>query len=97
MILKEEFHHLNYIKKEELTGSMKGMRYLLKKGEIDGTERLLTAVWPGPLNYAKTPAERKAAKDFPFSQEGLAEAVDWMNAYYNENSGLFSAAGLRKP
>lgn len=31
MIDKEKFHHFNYIKKEELSGSMEGMRYMIKK------------------------------------------------------------------
>ena len=38
MIDKQTFHPLNYIKKEEYSGSMDGMRYLLKKvksGEED--------------------------------------------------------------
>ena len=31
MIEKENFNVLNYIKKEEYTGSMDGMRYMLRK------------------------------------------------------------------
>lgn len=34
MIDKETFHPLNYIKKEEYSGSMDGMRYMLKKVSI---------------------------------------------------------------
>ena len=31
MIDYDHFHVLNYVKKEEYTGSMNGMRYMLKK------------------------------------------------------------------
>ena len=40
MIEKEKFHVLNYIKKEEYTGSMDGMRYMLRKKEEDGEMKL---------------------------------------------------------
>ena len=43
MIDKEKFHVFNYIKKEEYTASMEGMRYMLKKKEAEG-ESVLEAV-----------------------------------------------------
>lgn len=42
MIDKDKFHMFNYIKKEEYTGSMEGMRYMLrkKKGKKSGWKPL---------------------------------------------------------
>lgn len=82
MINKEEFHHFNYIKKEELSGSMEGMRYMLKKVSGEDGDRLQTFIWPGPLNFAKTPEEKKTVKEFSFSPEGVEQAADWLNEQY---------------
>ena len=44
------------------------------------TEMVIRAViWPEPFNYEVTPDEKKHSRDFPFSQDGLWEAVDWLN------------------
>lgn len=76
------FNHLNYIKKEPLTGSMNGMRYLLTK-KTEGEEScMLGVVWPEPYCYAKTPKEQKKEKRFSLDAEGLAAAVDWLNEEY---------------
>lgn len=82
MINKDEFHHFNYIKKEELSGSMEGMRYLLKKVSGEDGDKLQTIVWPGPLNCVKTPEEKKTIKEFPFSPEGVEQAADWLNEQF---------------
>ena len=39
MIDKDKFHMFNYIKKEEYTGSMEGMRYMLRKKEGEEGEK----------------------------------------------------------
>lgn len=79
MIDVEHFNHLNYIKKEPLTGSMDGMRYMLMK-KTEGEENYMEGVvWPEPLGYAKTPEEKKTRKRFALDQAGLAEAVAWLN------------------
>lgn len=82
MINKDEFHHFNYIKKEELSGSMEGMRYMLKKVSGEDGDKLQTCIWPGPLNFVKTPEEKKMVKEFPFSPEGVEQAADWLNEQY---------------
>lgn len=80
-----------FLKKSRFTGSYQGMRYVLQKAERvseearedvpAGTETVLEAViWPEPLNFEHTPEEKKHRKDFPFSQDGLWEAVAWLNA-----------------
>lgn len=89
MIDKEKFHVLNYIKKEEYTGSMKGMRYMLKKKDMEEEARLEVIIWPEPLGYAKTAENKKQRVDFTFSQEGLEEAVDWLNEQYVNQKALW--------
>ncbi len=84
----EHFNHLNYIKKEPLTGSMKGMRYMLRK-KTEGEENFMEGiVWPEPYCYAKTPEEKKTRKRFTLDAEGLAEAVDWLNEEWDRGKNL---------
>lgn len=84
MIDAEHFNHLNYIKKEPLTGSMDGMRYMLRKG-TEGEEVYMEGiVWPEPLGYAKTPEEEKTRRRFSLDLEGMAEAVTWLNEMYSK-------------
>lgn len=85
MIDKETFHHFNYIKKEELSGSMEGMRYMLKKVSVGEEDKLQVTIWPGPLNYIKTPEDKKIRIELPFSPEGVEMAADWMNRQYEED------------
>ena len=79
-----------FLKKSRFTGSYQGMRYLLQKAERtkeqgsqeqeDKTETVLEAViWPEPFHYEKTEEEKKKKKDFPFHEDGLWEAVGWLN------------------
>lgn len=83
MIDKENFHHFNYIKKEELSGSMEGMRYMMKKIKVGDEEKLQVTIWPGPLNFIKTPEEKKTTIELPFSPEGVEMAADWLNERYD--------------
>jgi len=82
MIDKENFHYFNYIKKEELSGSMEGMRYMLKKVNKGEEDKLQVTIWRGPLNFRKTPEEKKIRTELPFSPEGVEMAVDWLNGQY---------------
>ena len=79
-----------FLKKSRFTGSYQGMRYLLQKAERtkeqgsqeqeDKTETVLEAViWQEPFHYEKTEEEKKHKKDFPFHEDGLWEAVGWLN------------------
>ena len=63
-----------FLKKSRFTGSFKGMRYVLVKHENElepATE---------PFNFEMTPDEKKHHRDFPFTTDGIWEAVDWLNA-----------------
>ena len=84
MIEAEHFNHLNYIKKEPLTGSMDGMRYMLTKKTKDEETYMEAIVWPEPLGYAKTPEEQKTKRRFSLDTSGIAEAVEWLNEMYRK-------------
>lgn len=79
-----------FLKKSRFTGSYRGMRYVLRKldkvvEEAQGeepakTETVLQAViWPEPLNFEMTAEDKKHSREFPFNQDGLWAAVDWLN------------------
>lgn len=89
MIDKEKFHVFNYVKKEEYSASMEGMRYMLKKKESGEGSLLEVCIWPEPYCYAKTPEEKKQRKEFPFSAEGVEEAADWLNEQYLQQKPLW--------
>ena len=79
MIVKENLLPLEYLKKTEYTGSHQGMRYRLEKKEGEDTKKLLVTVWPEPLNFIKTPDELKKQETFDFSDDGIEDAIAWMN------------------
>ena len=82
MIDKETFHPLNYIKKEEYSGSMDGMRYMLKKVKVEDEDRIRVTIWPEPYGINKTPEEEKQSVDVPLSTQGVEQAADWLNEQY---------------
>lgn len=85
MIKAEEFNYLNYIKKEELTGSDTGMRYMLKK---DG-DSIVVTIWPEPYCYAKTPEEKKIRNRVPLTKEGVEQARNWLNEQHEKINELW--------
>lgn len=89
MIEKEKFHVFNYVKKEEYCASMDGMRYMLKKKEVEDGSRLEVIIWPEPYCYAKTPDENKQRIEFAFSEAGVEEAADWLNEQYSQQKPLW--------
>lgn len=89
MIEKDKFHVLNYVKKEEYSASMEGMRYMLRKKESGDGDVLEVIIWPEPYCYAKTDEEKKLRIEFPFSAEGAMQAADWLNEQYMEQKPLW--------
>lgn len=66
---------VNFLKKENYTGSHAGTRYYLCAKE----ELLYACVYPEPWCFEATPEEDKQWKEFDFSSEGLKEAVQWID------------------
>lgn len=96
MIDKETFHPLNYIKKEEYSGSMDGMRYMLKRVKSGEEDKIKVTIWPEPFGIHKTPEEEKESIEVALSEEGVGEAADWLNTKYEEEKERWKGS-LRKP
>ena len=79
---------IQYIKKDDFTGSFKGMRYRLAKV----TEGMEVVIWPGPYNFIKTSETKKQRKEFPLTIEGKEEAVKWLNEQYVMQKPLWDSA-----
>ncbi len=79
MINRQDILSMEYLKKTEFTGSHRGMRYRLE-GVSDGEgKKLRVTVWPEPFNFFTTPDEQKESADFSFDEDGVTDAVAWMN------------------
>lgn len=89
MIVKDNFHIFNYVKKEEYSASMDGMRYMLRKRENENENVLEVIIWPEPYCCAKTEEEKKQRREFAFSPEGIMQAADWLNEQYVEQKPLW--------
>jgi len=82
MLTRDDFLSLNFVKKEDFTGSHKGMRFMLHQETVEEEKKLKVYVWSEPFGFDATPEEQKLSKLFAFSEEGLSEAIDWMNERY---------------
>lgn len=66
---------INFLKKENYTGSHAGTRYYLSGSD----DKLKVCIYPEPWCFEATPDEDKTWREFPFSPEGLNEAIEWIN------------------
>ncbi len=66
---------LKALKKEPFSGSHCGMRYYL----VLSGDMLDAYIYPEPWCFEAAPDEQKEKKEFPFTQEGLDDAVVWIN------------------
>lgn len=80
MIKREDILSMNYLERSEYTGSHQGMRYRLEKEETeDGDKKLKCTIWPEPFNFFNTPDTEKQTELFLFEEDGVVDAVAWMN------------------
>jgi hypothetical protein len=88
IIKTEDILPMGFLKKSDYSGSCGGMRYRLEKtvetavsdsGETVNTDKLLCIIWPGPFNFITTPDELKERALFSFDEDGVTDAVSWMN------------------
>lgn len=82
MLTRDDFLSLNFMKKEDFTGSYQGIRFLLRQETVEEEKKLKVYVWSEPFGFDATPNEQKLSEFFAFSEEGLAEAIDWLNERY---------------
>lgn len=94
MIKREDILSMEYLKKTEFTGCHQGMRYRLEgvAGE-DGGKKLRVTVWPDLFNFLKTPEEEKESAGFSFDEDGVTDAVAWMNERLFQEKERWEHAG----
>ena len=68
---------IDYYKKSVFKGSYKGMCFRIAKGGDEDNMALTVTAWRGPYILEKT-EEEPLTRDFPFTQEGLDEAEQWL-------------------
>lgn len=94
MIERQDILSMEYLKKTEFTGSHQGMRYRLEGVSSEDGKKLKATVWPEPFNFFKTPAEEKESAEFSFDEDGVSDAVAWMNdRLFEEKDKWENAAG----
>lgn len=82
MLTRADFLSLNFVKKEDFTGSHKGIRFMLHMENVEEQKKLKVYMWSEPFGFEATPDEEKISELFSFSEEGLKDAIDWMNEKY---------------
>lgn len=94
MIQREDILSMEYLKKTEFTGCHQGMRYRLE-GVTDenGEKKLKVTVWPEPFNFFKTAKELKTSAFFAFEEDGVTDAVGWLNDRLFEDKDKWERAG----
>ncbi len=79
MIVREDILSMEYLKKSEYTGCHQGMRYRLEGVSQGEVKKLKVTVWPEPFNFFSTPQEQKQSELFDFEEDGVLDAIAWMN------------------
>ena len=79
MVERIDLFHLPFYQKEAFTGADRGLRFWIGKAEKEEEQMVLRVIlWPEPFALKHTADEKKTAKEFPFSEEGLDEAYEWI-------------------
>lgn len=68
------------LKKEPYSGSHHGMRYFITAKE----DILSVFIYPEPWSFEATPDSSRERRDFSFTQEGLDEAILWLNQSFED-------------
>lgn len=95
MIERQDILSMEYLKKTEFTGSHRGMRYRLEGVSSEDGKKLRVTVWPEPFNFFTTPAQEKESAEFSFDEDGVQDAVAWMNDRLFEEKDRWENAGSR--
>lgn len=96
MIVREDILSMEYLKKASFTGCHQGMRYRLEQAETaEGEKKLKATVWPEPFNYFTTAEELKERSFFDFCEDGVTDAVAWMNDRLFEEKEKWDRASER--
>lgn len=92
MIQDKDVLSLEYLKKTTFSGSFQGMRYRLEMVKNDQETLLSATIWEEPYSYEFTPKETMETREFPFSGDGITEAVAWLNGRWEEEPDRWKEA-----
>jgi hypothetical protein len=92
MIQRDDILSMEYLKKTEFTGGYQGMRYRLEGVSSEEEKQLKVTVWPEPFNFFTTPEEQKSSALFSFDEDGVVDAVAWLNDRYFEEKKRWEQA-----
>lgn len=95
MIDRQDILSMEYLKKTEFTGCHQGMRYRLEGVAAEDGKRLRVTIWPEPFNFFSTPDQEKESAEFSFDEDGVMDAVAWMNDRLFEEKDRWENAGAR--
>lgn len=95
MIERQDILSMEYLKKTEFTGCHQGMRYRLEGVTGESGKKLRVTIWPEPFNFFMTPEEEKEHAEFTFDEDGVTDAVAWMNDRLFEERDRWMHAGER--
>ena len=95
MIKREDILSMEFLKKTEYTACHRGMRYRLEGVSGETGKQLKVTVWPEPFNFAKTPEEEKTSALFSFDEDGIVDAIAWMNDRLFEDKDKWDHAADR--
>ena len=73
---------VKYLKKQPYSGSHQGMRFRLHAPK--DSDNVSVWIYPEPWCFEAAPEEDKTFREFPFTPEGVEEAIRWLNASYEE-------------
>ena len=92
MIQRSDILSMEYLKKTEFTGCHQGMRYRLEGVAAEEGKQLKVTVWPEPFNFFTTPDEQKTSALFSFDEDGISDAIRWMNDELFEHKDFYDQA-----
>lgn len=88
MIERKDILSIPYLKKTTFTGSYDGLRFrfavVKKESEVQEEEQqvLQITAWEGPYGFDATSEEKKQQMETEFSEEGIQNGIDWLNALW---------------
>lgn len=95
VINREDILSMEYLKKTEYTACHQGMRYRLEGAMQEEKKVLKVTVWPEPFNYFNTKEEDKTVNYFSFDEDGILDAIRWMNQRLFEDKEKWENAPAR--
>ena len=88
MIQAEDILSGTQTKKTKHHGRGEARQYRTEKADTN----LLVTVWPEPFNFFSTPKEQKKSEVFSFDEDGISDAIRWMNNELFEHKEFYDRA-----